>query len=120
MRYIVRIILILSFPGMVCLSLPVGGTPRRIASAVEYACNRQGALVTAWVAQARCGALTRAVPSPFARLTLNLVSRLYAVSYAEINAPVNARERKTLWGQTVDYVVYWRPPQANISKCDNS
>ncbi|XP_049870405.1 uncharacterized protein LOC126369862 [Pectinophora gossypiella] len=101
--------------GMVCLSLPVGATPRRISSVVEQACSRQSALVTVWAAQARCGALTRAVPSPFARLTLNLLSRRYAVSYAEINAPINARERTTLWGQTVDFVVYWRPPQANIS-----
>ncbi|KAI5637392.1 hypothetical protein NE865_09823 [Phthorimaea operculella] len=101
--------------GMVCLSLPVGATPRRIASVIEQSCARQGALATAWAAQARCGALTRAVPSPFARLTLNLLSRRYAVSYAEIHAPVDARQRTTLWGQTVDYVVYWRPPQANIS-----
>lgn len=60
---------------MVCLSLPVGATPRRIASVVEQACERQGALAGAWAAQARYGALTRAVPSPFARLTLNLLSR---------------------------------------------
>ncbi|KAL0832646.1 hypothetical protein ABMA28_000838 [Loxostege sticticalis] len=101
--------------GMICLSLPIGATPRRIASVVEQACNRQTALAGAWAAQARCGALTRAVPSPFARLTLNMLSRRYAVSYAEINAPVDATQRTTLWGQTVDAVVYWRPPQANIS-----
>ncbi|XP_063377233.1 uncharacterized protein LOC134664490 [Cydia fagiglandana] len=101
--------------GMICLSLPVGATPRRIASVVEQACQRQGALAGAWAAQARYGALTRAVPSPLARLTLNLLSRKYAVSYAEISAPVDARPRTTLWGHTVDAVVYWRPPQANIS-----
>ncbi|CAG4919034.1 unnamed protein product [Colias eurytheme] len=101
--------------GMVCLSLPVGATPRRIASVVEDACNRQVALAGAWAAQARCGALTRSVPSPFARLTLNALSRRYAVSYAEINAPLDSRQRKTLWGQEVDAVMYWRPPQANIS-----
>ncbi|CAK1545870.1 unnamed protein product [Leptosia nina] len=101
--------------GMVCLSIPVGATPRRIASVVEEACSRQVALAGAWAAQARCGALTRSVPSPFARLTLNVLSRRYAVSYAEINAPMDARPRKTLWGQDVDAVIYWRPPQANIS-----
>ncbi|KAI8424160.1 hypothetical protein MSG28_002750 [Choristoneura fumiferana] len=101
--------------GMVCLSLPVGATPRRIASVVEEACQQQGALAAAWAAQARYGALTRAVPSPLARLTLNLLSRRYAVSYAEINAPVGSRPRTTLWGHSIDGVVYWRPPQANIS-----
>lgn len=101
---------------MICLALPVGATPRRIASVVEQACSRQGALAGVWAAQARCGALTRAVPSPFARLTLNVLSRRYAVSYAEIDAPSESRKRATVWGQTIDAVVYWRPPQANISK----
>lgn len=101
--------------GMVCLTLPIGASPRRIAAVVEQACNRQQALAGAWAAQARCGALTRAVPSPLARLALNILSRRYAVSYAEINAPLNAKQRATLWGQTVDHVIYWRPPQANIS-----
>lgn len=104
---------------MVCLALPVGGTPRRIASVVEQACSRQRALAAAWAAQARCGALTRALPSPIARLSLNLLSRRYAVSYAEINSAVDAKPRTTLWGQTVDFVVYWRPPQANISEFFN-
>lgn len=102
--------------GMICLSLPVGATPRRIAAVVQDACSRQGALWGAWAAQARFGALTRALPSPIARLTLNLLSRKYAVSYAEINSPADARPRTTLWGHTVDAVMYWRPPQANISK----
>ncbi|CAK1598615.1 unnamed protein product [Parnassius mnemosyne] len=101
--------------GMVCLSLPIGATPRRIASVISEACNRQRALSGAWALQTRCGALTRSVPSPLARLTLNLLSRRYAVSYAEINAPPDAKARTTLWGQTVDHVIYWRPPQANIS-----
>ncbi|XP_046962959.1 uncharacterized protein LOC124532230 [Vanessa cardui] len=101
--------------GMICLSLPVGATPRRIAAVVQEACERQGTLAAAWAAQARCGALTRSVPSPIARLTMNVLSRKYAVSYAEINTPADTRQRTTLWGQTVDFVVYWRPPQANIS-----
>ncbi|XP_023941810.1 uncharacterized protein LOC112048508 [Bicyclus anynana] len=101
--------------GMVCLSLPVGATPRRIAAVVEDACKRQGLLAAGWAAQARCGALTRSVPSPLARLTMNVLSRKFAVSYAEINAPLDTTERMTLWNKTIDYVVYWRPPQANIS-----
>lgn len=104
------------FSGMICLSLPIGATPRRIASLISEACTAQKALSGAWALQARCGALTRSVPSPLARLTLNLLSRRYAVSYAEINAPPDAGPRTTVWGQTVDHVIYWRPPQANISK----
>ncbi|KAL4708318.1 hypothetical protein ACJJTC_007724 [Scirpophaga incertulas] len=101
--------------GMVCVPLPLGASPRRTARAVSGACARQRALAGAWAAQARCGALTRAVPSPLARLALNVLSRRYAVSYAEITAPPDATTRDTLWGQTVDAVIYWRPPQANIS-----
>lgn len=100
---------------MVCLPLALGASPRRVSAAVERACERQRALAAGWAAQARCGALTRALPSPLARLILNVVSRRYALSYAEINAPVNAPSRRTLWGHEVDAVVYWRPPQANIS-----
>ncbi|CAG9134361.1 unnamed protein product [Plutella xylostella] len=40
-----------------------------------------GALAAAWTAQARYGTLTRAVPSPLARLTLNLLSRRYVELY---------------------------------------
>ncbi|XP_048479089.1 uncharacterized protein LOC105380624 [Plutella xylostella] len=101
--------------GMVCLTLPVGASPRRIAAVVQSACQRQGALAAAWTAQARYGTLTRAVPSPLARLTLNLLSRRYAVSYAEILAPAATRARAMQWGQALDHVLYWRPPQANIS-----
>lgn len=101
--------------GMVCLSLPVGASPRRISAVLESACARQGALAGAWAAQARCGALTRSVPSPAAKIALNLLSRRYSVSYAEINAPQDARPRTMLWGHALDHVVYWRPPQANIS-----
>lgn len=100
---------------MVLLSLPVGATPRRIAAVVQKACKRQGTLAAAWAAQARWGALTRSVPSPLARLTMNVLSRKYAVSYAEINSPIDTMQRTTLWGKTVDCIVYWRPPQANIS-----
>ncbi|GBP37963.1 hypothetical protein EVAR_84950_1 [Eumeta japonica] len=101
--------------GMVCLTLPVGASPRRIHAVVRRACERQGALAGAWAAQARCGALTRALPSPVARIALNVLSRRYAVSYAEINAPPDSAPRNTLWGQQLDYIIYWRPPQANIS-----
>lgn len=101
---------------MVCLSLTPGASPRRVSAVVRRACERQRALAAGWAAQARFGALTRAIPSPVARLILNLVSRRYALSYAEIDAPPHTPPRQTLWGQEVDAVVYWRPPQANISK----
>lgn len=101
---------------MVCLSLTPGASPRRVSAVVRRACERQRALAAGWAAQARFGALTRAIPSPVARLILNLVSRRYALSYAEIDAPPHTPPRQTLWGQEVDAVIYWRPPQANISK----
>lgn len=105
---------------MVCLALPVGASPRRISAVVHEACTRQNTLAAAWAAQTRCGALTRSVPAPLAKITMNILSRKYAISYAEINSPVNTTQRSTLWGKTVDHIVYWRPPQANISKLLNS
>ncbi|KAG7307927.1 hypothetical protein JYU34_006543 [Plutella xylostella] len=51
--------------GMVCLTLPVGASPRRIAAVVQSACQRQGALAAAWTAQARYGTLTEQFPRPW-------------------------------------------------------
>ncbi|KAJ8733425.1 hypothetical protein PYW08_001723 [Mythimna loreyi] len=101
--------------GMICLALSPGASPRRVCAAVSRACERQRALAAGWAAQAKCGALTRALPSPLARLVLNVLSRRYALSYAEIDSPPHAPPRKTVWGHDVDAVIYWRPPQANIS-----
>ncbi|CAH0729257.1 unnamed protein product, partial [Brenthis ino] len=101
--------------GMICLALPVGASPRRISAVVYEACTRQNTLAAAWAAQTRSGALTKSIPAPLAKITMNILSRKYAVSYAEINSPVNTTQRSTLWGKTVDHIIYWRPPQANIS-----
>lgn len=101
--------------GMVCLSLGLGASPRRVAEGVAAACKRQTALAAVAHTQARCGAASRALPSALLRLILNLLSRRYALSYAEIGAPARERARHALWGDTVDAVIYWRPSQANIS-----
>ncbi|XP_075971509.1 uncharacterized protein LOC142973562 [Anticarsia gemmatalis] len=101
--------------GMVCLRLGLGASPRRVAASVQRACARQRALAAGAAAQARAGAVSRALPSTLLRVALNVLSRRYALSYAEIDAPPVARPRRALWGQDVDAVVYWRPSQANIS-----
>lgn len=101
--------------GMVCVALPVGASPRRTAAALGRAGGRQRALAAAWAAQARCGALSRSLPAPLAKLALNALSRRYAVSYAQLHAPPRAARRRALWGHELDYLLYWRPPQANIS-----
>ncbi|XP_059056672.1 uncharacterized protein LOC131850467 [Achroia grisella] len=101
--------------GMVCVALPVGASPRRTAAALRRAGDRQRALAAAWAAQARCGVLSRSLPTPLAKVALNVLSRRYAVSYAQLHAPPHAARRVALWGDTLDYVLYWRPPQANIS-----
>ncbi|CAB3236836.1 unnamed protein product [Arctia plantaginis] len=101
--------------GMICLPLVLGASPRHVSACVAGACSRQAALAGGAAAQARCGAVTRALPSPLLRLALNVLSRRYALSYAEIGAPPGERARRVLWGHRVDALVYWRPSQANIS-----
>lgn len=102
--------------GMICVPLVLGASPRHVSACVAGACGRQAALAGGAAAQARYGAVTRALPSPLLRLALNVLSRRYALSYAEIAAPPGEPPRRALWGHRVDAIVYWRPSQANISE----
>lgn len=53
------------------------------------------------------------------RLILNMLTRKFPVTLSEV-APAEFNESKKyyLWGQEVEDLMYWRPPQANICKFD--
>lgn len=105
---------------MVCLSLSTStasgaDSVRTVQASIRRALLRQASLAALSAAQTRWGLLTRALPSPAARLLLNMLSRRFAVSYAEVRAPAEAGTRRTAWGDELLDIVYWRPPQANVS-----
>lgn len=52
------------------------------------------------------------------RLFLNILSRRFPVTLSEV-APADSNDsnvKRYLWGQEIEDVMYWRPPQANICK----
>jgi len=50
------------------------------------------------------------------RLVLNCVTRRYATIIMTSAPDILRSGKANVWGYTVDSVIFWRPPQANISK----
>lgn len=117
----------LSGQGLVCLALPtspVCDDPKesvheiqRILSEVR---QRQPALYQATVWQLDGGHITKILPSLAVRLVLNHLSRRYAVALTQVESAMSSTSRcRLIWGQEVEGVLYWRPPQSNISEYSN-
>lgn len=64
----------------------------------------------------RHGILTKLLPYTFLSVLLKYLSRKYAISFTEVTSRSPNVTQRTLWGQEVVSAIYWRPPQANISK----
>nr|CAD7461595.1 unnamed protein product [Timema tahoe] len=111
--------------GLLCLPLPTkiprgdNNDPveglKAIQRIVSQARGRQPALYLASQWHIDGGLLTKLMPSLLARLLLNHLSRRYAVMLTEV-APHSRDElrRNLVWGQEIENIMYWRPPQANI------
>nr|CAD7433231.1 unnamed protein product [Timema monikensis] len=111
--------------GLLCLPLPTK-IPRgddndpaeglkAIQRIVSQTRGRQPALYLASQWHIDGGLLTKLMPSLLARLLLNHLTRRYAVMLTEV-APQSRDElrRNLVWGQEIESIMYWRPPQANI------
>ncbi|XP_067005165.2 uncharacterized protein [Anabrus simplex] len=112
--------------GWLCLALPTRTSLgdeddpqaglRQLQVAVKGARDRQTLLqlVSQWPHQNSL--ITSVLPSFIVRLIVNYFSKRYCVTLTDI-APESAHEsgKRLLWGQEVESVIYWRPPQANIS-----
>lgn len=108
--------------GLACLALPVadaGKDPVQLVQEVRARMRavrrRQGALwvLSSW--QLERGLLTRLLPQLLVRLHLNFLSRRYAVALTEVASPRPDHPAGKLWGQPLQSLMYWRPPQANVS-----
>lgn len=60
--------------------------------------------------------MTKTLPSVIVGIILKYLSTKYSVSVTELMANEKNTRRVTSWGQEVTNLIYWRPPQANISK----
>ncbi|XP_060522193.1 uncharacterized protein LOC132699472 isoform X2 [Cylas formicarius] len=119
-----------SMSGIICLNLPVVDPQsdvtqlenlKLIEGKFKLALEKQGVSHLLTSLQTRAGVLTMFLPSTFASIYLKYLSRKYVVTVTELTNRYPNVTQRTLWGQEVDSVIYWRPPQANtsISLCVN-
>ncbi|BES98312.1 transcription initiation factor tfiid subunit [Nesidiocoris tenuis] len=109
--------------GMLCLPLPTQ-TPKNdpmeslkaLRTSLFKARSTQAPLYLASVYQMDYRLFTTVFPTLFAKACLYLLSRRYTVSVTQVDSTrkdENVR-MQLLWGQRVERVMYWRPPQANV------
>lgn len=114
-----------SVSGILCLNLPILDPEKEISimeNLVEVKNNfrnsldKQGLSHLLSLCQTKFGFLTKVLPLSLLAVYLRYLSRKYAVSVTEVTSRYPNVSQKTLWGQEVNSVIYWRPPQANSSQ----
>ncbi|KAJ8923174.1 hypothetical protein NQ315_001728 [Exocentrus adspersus] len=116
--------------GILCLNLAVPDPEKEttaldnlleIKNKFNTALEKQGLSHLLTMLQTKFGILTKFLPSTIVSVYLKYLSTKYAVTVTEVTSRYPNVKQKTLWGQEVNTVIYWRPPQANtsISLCLN-
>lgn len=113
-----------SISGILCLNLPIIDHEKDITcmenlldikKRFAQVINHQGISHLLSMLQTKSGILTKILPQTLLSVYLKYLSRKYAITITELtNRYPNVRQ-KTIWGQEVNDVIYWRPPQANTS-----
>lgn len=107
--------------GLLALPLPVDTdrdpiyTLHKMQECLQEAIGNQTALYIASMWQIDHSLATSFLPSPVVSYGLRLLSRMYplSVTYVEEHK-LDRKRRRLLWGQEVDAILYWRPPQSNV------
>lgn len=107
--------------GLLALPLPMhtGRDPvyslLRMQECLQQAIGNQTALYIASMWQIDHSLATSFLPSPVVSYGLRLLSDKYplSVTYVEEHK-LDRKRRRLLWGQEVDAILYWRPPQSNV------
>lgn len=110
--------------GILCFNLSIPNPDKdnyfenllEIKQSFGSALEKQGLSHLLTLLQTKFGYLTDFFPATFLAVYLKYLSRKYPVSVTELTSRYPNVTQKTLWGQEVNSVVYWRPPQANTSK----
>lgn len=114
-----------SVSGIICLNLPIAdpqSDKSQLDNLKELEVKFRKSLETQSLShmlslcQTKFGILTKLVPSTIVSVYLKYLSRKYAITFTEVSNKYPNVTQRTLWGQEVVSVVYWRPPQANTSK----
>lgn len=111
--------------GVLCLNLSIPD-PDKEMSGIENllevknkfntALGKQGLSHLLTILQTKFGILTKFLPSTCLSIYLKYLSSKYSVSVTEVTSRHPHFIQRTLWGQEVLTIIYWRPPQANTSK----
>lgn len=108
--------------GLMCLDLPLWIPDEPIENltvtqnALYKARTNQASIYLASLYRFDHSLMPKLLPYVLARILLNALSRKYAVTITQVDATSNERKRRRLlWGQEVENIMYWRPPQGNIS-----
>lgn len=75
----------------------------------------QGMTYLLTILENKFGILSRLFPGTFMNILLKYMSAKYSVMVTEVTSR-QPNVTQTIWGQEVLSILYWRPPQANISK----
>ena len=114
-----------SVSGILCVNLPILDPEKEVSvleNLVDIKNNLTGSLQKQGLShllslcQTKFGFLTKILPLSLLGVYLRYLSRKYAVSVTELTSRYPNVSQRTLWGQEVSSVIYWRPPQANSSK----
>jgi len=112
--------------GLLALPLPMD-TDRdpmyslhQMQECLQEAIGNQTALYIASMWQIDHSLATSFLPSPMVSYGLHFLSKKFplTVTYVE-ERKLDRKRRMLLWGQEVDAILYWRPPQANVCEYNN-
>ncbi|KRT85651.1 hypothetical protein AMK59_1289 [Oryctes borbonicus] len=113
-----------SVGGMLCVDLPILDSRKdadlmenlkRIKDNINTAKEHQQLTYLLSMLQTKYGFLSKLLPATLITIALKYLSLKYSVSFTEITSRQPFVMQRTIWGQEVSSVIYWRPPQANIS-----
>lgn len=106
--------------GMLCVNLPILNKQMNlienlllIKNNFEIAREEQTFTYLLSIMQTKYGIFSKLLPSTFIGIALKYLSKKYAISFTEITTKHPNVKHTTIWGQEVENVIYWRPPQAN-------
>lgn len=114
-----------SVSGVLCITLPIPESEkscvlleylRKIQRNFTDSLNKQPLVFLLTLMEIKYGIITKLLPATFLSILFKYLTRKYAISFTEINCKHPNVTQKTLWGQEVSSAIFWRPPQANISK----
>lgn len=109
--------------GLLCLQVPTvsenNSYPRclnTVSKSIAHARLHQACIYAVSVLQTKHRIVTRALPSVLVVMLMRYLSKKYTVAVTELMAGgEDCRIRYTTWGERIHEIIYWRPPQANIS-----